>query len=98
VKTAFFAGDPNLGRILAAVGRSKIPGLDMQKVSLHIGELPVVEHGYPSAHYDESQAVAIMAEEDVAVKIDLGLGEESARIWTTDLSYDYVKINAEYRS
>jgi len=98
VKTAFFAGDPNLGRILAAVGRSKIPGLDMQKVSLHIGELPVVEHGYPSTHYDESQAVAIMAEEDVAVKIDLGLGEESARIWTTDLSYDYVKINAEYRS
>ena len=98
VKTAFFAGDPNLGRILAAVGRSKIMGLDMQRVSLHIGELPVVEHGDPSALYEESQAVEIMAEEDVTIKIDLGLGEESACIWTTDLSYDYVKINAEYRT
>lgn len=98
VKTAFFAGDPNLGRILAAIGRSKITGLDMQKVSLRIGELPVLEHGEPSAQYEESQAVAIMAEDDVTLKIDLGLGEESVCIWTTDLSYDYVKINAEYRS
>ena len=98
VKTAFFAGDPNLGRILAAVGRSKITGLDMQKVSFYIGELAVVERGNPSMQYEESQAVAIMAEEDVTIKIDLGLGEESARIWTTDLSYDYVKINAEYRT
>ena len=98
VKTAFFAGDPNLGRILAAVGRSKITGLDMQKVSFYIGELAVVERGNPSMQYEESQAVAIMSEEDVTIKIDLGLGEESARIWTTDLSYDYVKINAEYRT
>ena len=98
VKTAFFAGDPNLGRILAAVGRSKITGLDMQKVSFYIGELAVVERGNPSMQYEESQAVSIMAEEDVTIKIDLGLGEESARIWTTDLSYDYVKINAEYRT
>ena len=98
VKTAFFAGDPNLGRILAAVGRSGIAGLDMQKVSLHIGDLPVVEQGERSAHYDEAQAAAIMAEEDVAIRIDLGSGEESVCLWTTDLSYDYVKINAEYRS
>lgn len=98
VKTAFFAGDPNLGRILAAVGRSKITDLDMQKVSLHIGDLPVVEQGEPAASYDEQQAAAIMAEEDVAIKIDLGMGAADVRIWTTDLSYDYVKINAEYRS
>ena len=58
----------------------------------------MVEHGDPSALYEESQAVEIMAEEDVTIKIDLGLGEESACIWTTDLSYDYVKINAEYRT
>ena len=98
VKTAFFAGDPNLGRILAAVGRSKIEGLDMQTVSLFIGDLPVVERGEPSSQYNEEQAAAIMAEEDVIIHIDLGMGEEQARIWTSDLSYDYVKINAEYRS
>lgn len=98
VKTAFFAGDPNLGRILAAVGRSKITDLDMQKVSFQIGDLQVLENGEPSQHYDEQQAVAIMAEEDITITIDLGLGEDSVSIWTTDLSYDYVKINAEYRS
>jgi len=98
VKTAFFAGDPNLGRILAAVGRSKITDLDMQKVSFQIGDLQVLEDGEPSEQYDEQQAVAIMAEEDITIRIDLGLGEESVSVWTTDLSYDYVKINAEYRS
>lgn len=98
VKTAFFAGDPNLGRILAAIGRSKVVDLDMQKVSLHIGYLPVLETGEPAAEYSEPQAAALMAAEDVSIYIDLGMGEESARIWTTDLSYDYVKINAEYRS
>jgi len=86
VKTAFFAGDPNLGRILAAVGRSKVSKLDMQRVSLHIGDLPVVEKGQPSGFYDETKAAAIMAEEDVVINIDLGIGEEFARIWTTDLS------------
>ncbi len=98
VKTAFFAGDPNLGRILAAIGRSKVTNLNMHEVSLYIGHLPVLERGEPSDLYDEQQATSIMAEEDVAIHIDLGMGEESARIWTTDLSYDYVKINAEYRS
>lgn len=98
VKTAFFAGDPNLGRILAAVGRSKIADLDMQQVSLHIGQLPVLECGEPSPRYDEKQAASVMAEDEVTIQIDLGMGDDSGRIWTTDLSYDYVKINAEYRS
>ena len=98
VKTAFFAGDPNLGRILAAVGRSKISDLDMQRVSLWIGDHPVLEEGEPSLLYDEHQAGLIMAKEDVTIRIDLGMGGESVVIWTTDLSYDYVKINAEYRS
>jgi glutamate N-acetyltransferase/amino-acid N-acetyltransferase len=98
VKTAFFAGDPNLGRILAAVGRSRIDDLDMSRVSVSLGSLPVVEHGEPSAQYNEERAFEIMAAEDVDVEISLGSGTESATVWTADLSYDYVKINAEYRS
>lgn len=98
VKTAFFAGDPNLGRILAAIGRSKVPDLDMSKVSLKIGELPVVDQGEPSPSYNEDDASRIMSQQDVAIEISLGMGNEKATVWTTDLSYDYVKINAEYRS
>ena len=98
VKTAFFAGDPNLGRILAAVGRSKVPGLDMDKVSLNLGDLPVVENGQPSSSYREADAAKIMSECDVKIQIGLGMGSATATVWTTDLSYDYVKINAEYRS
>lgn len=98
VKTAFFAGDPNLGRILAAVGRSKVPGLDMERVSLSLGDLPVVENGQPSNSYREIDAAKIMAESDVKIQISLGMGDATATVWTTDLSYDYVKINAEYRS
>ncbi len=98
VKTAFFAGDPNLGRILAAIGRSGVEGLNMQNVSLSIGDLAVVEKGEPSQGYDEKLALDIMSHEDITMHIDLGMGEDHARLWTTDLSYDYVKINAEYRS
>jgi len=98
VKTAFFAGDPNLGRILAAIGRSKIDNLDMSTVSVSLGSLPVVENGEPSAQYNEARAFDIMAAEDIDLEISLGMGNESAIVWTTDLSYDYVKINAEYRS
>ena len=103
VKTAFFAGDPNLGRILAAIGRSRIDDLDMDKVSMSLGSqqngtLPVVENGEPSIQYNEARAAEIMAAEDIEVEISLGMGSESATVWTTDLSYDYVRINAEYRS
>ncbi|OED40687.1 bifunctional ornithine acetyltransferase/N-acetylglutamate synthase [Chromatiales bacterium (ex Bugula neritina AB1)] len=98
VKTAFFAGDPNLGRILAAVGRSKISGLEMQKVSMSLGDMPVVKSGEASPDYNEARAAAIMAKEEVSLTIDLAMGSAFATVWTTDLSYDYVKINAEYRS
>jgi glutamate N-acetyltransferase/amino-acid N-acetyltransferase len=98
VKTAFFAGDPNLGRILAAIGRSRIDGLDMNGVSVSLADLPVVERGEPAETYNEDTACKIMAEEDILVSIDLGRGDSTATVWTTDLSYEYVKINAEYRS
>ena len=98
VKTAFFAGDPNLGRILMAIGRSGIEALEMNQVSVWLGGLPVVENGEPSTRYDEGRAAKIMAEEEVDVEISLGMGDASATVWTTDLSYEYVKINAEYRS
>jgi glutamate N-acetyltransferase/amino-acid N-acetyltransferase len=98
VKTAFFAGDPNLGRIMAAIGRSRIENLDMSQVDLVLGQLPVVSQGEPDSRYDEARANEIMAAEDVRVEIRLGTGEGAATVWTTDLSYEYVKINAEYRS
>ncbi len=98
VKTAFFAGDPNLGRILAAIGRSRIGGLDMNGVSVSLADLPVVERGEPAETYNEDTACKIMAEEDILVSIDLGRADSTATVWTTDLSYEYVKINAEYRS
>ena len=98
VKTAFFAGDPNLGRILAAIGRSRIDGLYMNGVSVSLADLPVVERGEPAETYNEDTACKIMAEEDILVSIDLGRGDSTATVWTTDLSYEYVKINAEYRS
>lgn len=98
VKTALFAGDPNLGRILAAIGRSGLEGLDISGVSLSLNDLPVVINGEPAAGYDESRAVEIMAKEEFELAIGLGRGAESAVVWTTDLSYDYVKINAEYRT
>ena len=70
----------------------------MQRVSLWIGDLAVVENGEPSQSYNEQQASEIMAMEDVTIRLNLGMGDAGSCIWTTDLSYDYVKINAEYRS
>ncbi len=98
VKTAFFAGDPNLGRIMAAIGRSRIDKLEMSRVDLVLGQLPVVSQGEPDPRYDEARANEIMAAEDVRIEIRLGDGKGTATVWTTDLSYEYVKINAEYRS
>lgn len=98
VKTAFFASDPNLGRILAAVGYSGIPGLEVDSVSVWIGDTRVVESGGRAASYTEAAGQAEMARSDIPVRIDLGRGEQRARVWTCDLSHDYVRINADYRS
>lgn len=98
VKTALFASDPNWGRILAAVGRSQIEQLDVNKVSLWLGETQLLEKGMPVDSYSEEKGQQEMDKSDILIKIQLGRGEVDTRIWTCDLSYDYVKINAEYRS
>ena len=98
VKTALFASDPNWGRILAAVGRSGIGELDINRVSLYLNEVCIVENGARAVDYTEEKGVAAMQPEDILVRIDLNGGSASADYWTCDLSHDYVTINAEYRT
>lgn len=98
VKTAAFAGDPNWGRILAAVGRSGLPDLDIGGVDIALDDVVIVRGGEPAADYREADAAAVMARPEFTIRIALGRGTAGARIWTSDLSYDYVKINAEYRT
>ncbi len=98
VKTALFASDPNWGRILAAIGRAGVPDLDVRAVAVSIGETLIAEQGMRAANYTEEQGAAAMAGEEIRVIIDLGRGDKSATVWTTDLGYEYVRINAEYRS
>ena len=98
VKTAFFASDPNLGRILCAVGNGGVADLDPEKVTLHLGDVLVAEKGGRAQAYTEEQGKAVMAPAEITVRVGLGRGVESATVWTCDFSYDYVKINADYRS
>ena len=98
VKTAFFASDPNLGRILAAVGNAGIEDLDPNAVRLWLGEVLVAEKGGRASSYSEEQGARVMKPAEVAVRVSLGRGIESACVWTCDFSYDYVKVNADYRS
>ncbi|MDY7026608.1 MAG: bifunctional ornithine acetyltransferase/N-acetylglutamate synthase, partial [Pseudomonadota bacterium] len=99
VKTAFFACDPNWGRILAAIGRANIEQLDVSKVAISLNGYPIVERGALAASYQESEAAKVMLQTDITIAISLGQGTTfSDTVWTTDFSYDYVKINAEYRS
>jgi glutamate N-acetyltransferase/amino-acid N-acetyltransferase len=98
VKTAFFAGDPNLGRILAAIGNAGISGLDAAKVDLYLDDVLVAKAGGRHAGYREEQGVAAMAKAEFTVRALLNRGKAAATVWTCDLSFDYVKINAEYRS
>ena len=98
VKTALFASDPNWGRILAAIGRAGVENLDVDAVSLSINSVLIAENGARADSYTEEAGVASMAPEDLLIAIDLARGNETATIWTTDFSYDYVKINAEYRT
>jgi glutamate N-acetyltransferase/amino-acid N-acetyltransferase len=98
VKTAFFASDPNLGRILAAVGNAGIADLDPSSVGLKIGDVTVVERGARAASYTEEQGQQAMEPAEIPIIVTLGRGVETATVWTCDFSYDYVKINADYRS
>lgn len=98
VKTAFFAGDPNWGRILAAVGRAGLLQLDLQQITIHLNEACIVRHGGRAPEYTEEQGRRVMAQEEITIRIALARGAATARVWTCDFSYDYVKINAEYRT
>jgi glutamate N-acetyltransferase/amino-acid N-acetyltransferase len=98
VKTAFFASDPNWGRILAAVGRAPVEYLDVDKIDIFLGEICIVRAGQRSSAYTEKAGATVMSSEEITVRIVLSQGQYSASVLTCDLSYDYVKINAEYRS
>jgi glutamate N-acetyltransferase/amino-acid N-acetyltransferase len=98
VKTALFASDPNWGRILAAVGRSGITNFDLDKVAIHIGDVCIVDGGQPAADYTEEKGQKVMSEAEITITVSLGRGLAKDTVWTCDFSYDYVKINAEYRT
>lgn len=98
IKTAFFASDPNLGRILAAIGYAGVEQLEVDKLKLYLGDVLVAENGGRATAYQEAQGAAIMKEPEILVRVDLARGHASCTIWTCDFSYDYVKINADYRS
>ena len=98
VKTAFTASDPNWGRIIAAIGNSKIGNLDISKVNVYIDDVCLVENGERSKSYTEEKGKKVMEQDEIILRIDLKRGFCSEEIWTTDLSYEYIKINAEYRS
>ena len=98
VKTALFASDPNWGRLLAAIGRAGIEALDVDRVELHINDVLVAQNGCRAQSYTEAQGVAAMAGEEIEIRVNLNRGSASTTVWTTDLSHDYVTINAEYRT
>jgi len=98
VKTALFAGDPNWGRFCMAIGRAGVSDLDQAKVSVHVNDLCIVSQGRQHPDYRETDGARVMANDELTISIDLGRGSASEQVWTSDLSYEYVKINAEYRT
>jgi glutamate N-acetyltransferase/amino-acid N-acetyltransferase len=98
VKTAFFASDPNLGRILAAVGYAGIADLDVSLLKLYLDDVLVAENGGRAASYQEADGQRVMKQPEITVRVVLGRGPAEATVWTCDFSYDYVKINADYRT
>ena len=97
VKTAFFASDPNLGRILAAIGYANVD-FDLNKLSLYLDDVLVAEKGERAASYQEADGQRVLAKSDIEIRVVLGAGEAKTTVWTCDLSHDYVSINADYRS
>ena len=98
VKTAFFASDPNLGRIVCAIGNGATGDLDPARVSFWLDDVLVVDHGGRAASYREADGQRVMKQDEIIVRVDLGRGGASADVWTCDFSHEYVTINAEYRS
>ena len=98
VKTALYASDPNWGRILAAVGRAGIEQLDVSGVNIFLDDVCIVQGGGVDADYTEERGQKVMDQSEIKITIELGRGDCSALIWTSDLSHEYVRINSEYRS
>jgi glutamate N-acetyltransferase/amino-acid N-acetyltransferase len=98
VKTAFFASDPNLGRLLAAIGNSGVRGLDVNRVELYLGEVQVAKAGGRAPAYREEDGKRAMAKSEITVRVVLNRGRAATTVWTCDLSHEYVTINAEYRT
>ncbi|MFA6202154.1 MAG: bifunctional glutamate N-acetyltransferase/amino-acid acetyltransferase ArgJ [Gallionella sp.] len=98
VKTAFFASDPNLGRILAAIGYAGVEDLDVAALQLYLDDVLVAENGGRAASYQEADGQRVMAQSDITIRVVLNRSDVNATLWTCDFSYDYVKINASYRS
>jgi len=98
VKTAFFASDPNLGRILAAIGYAGIDDLDVDAIQLYLDDVLVAENGGRASSYLEEDGQRVMRQSDITIHVILNRGVAHAKLWTCDFSYDYVKINASYRS
>lgn len=98
VKTAFFASDANLGRIVCAVGNGGPPDLDTSRVDIHLDDVLIVEHGGRARSYREEEGARVMKQSEMTVRVALGRGGAAATIWTCDLSHEYVSINADYRS
>ena len=98
VKTAFFASDPNWGRILAAVGRAGVTNLDVSRIDVYLDDVCIVQNGGRAPTYSEDLGQQVMKRDEITVRILLGRGNHHTQVWTCDFSYDYVRINAEYRS
>ncbi len=98
IKTALFASDPNWGRIVVAIGNAGLPNLQTERVNVFLNDVCIVEQGGRAASYTEEQGSAVMQQEEITIRIELGRGDAHEVIWTSDLSHEYVRINAEYRT
>ena len=98
VKTALAASDPNWGRILAAIGRAGVKNLDVNALQLHLNGVLIAENGAKASSYSEEAGQAAMQPEDIEIRVSLNRGQTTETVWTTDLTYEYVRINAEYRT
>lgn len=98
VKTAMFAGDANWGRFCMAIGRAPTPNVDASKVDVYVDDVQIAEGGLMCGSYTEDAGAAVLAQDEFTITVNLGLGDAEETVWTSDLSYDYVRINAEYRT